>query len=333
MDGFTVAQEFRRNDQYRESKVILLTSAGSPADAVRCRELGVAGYLTKPIKQSELFDSIVNALAEHTVRHQPQESISDPFANSGTSRRVLLAEDNPVNQTLATRILEKLGHTVKVANNGKEAVQHAMTGEFDVVLMDVQMPEMDGLEATAAIRADEAGTTRHLPIVAMTAHAMKGDRENCISAGMDGYLSKPIRVDDLRQTILDVARNRSLEQSAGENPKPFHAIGPLEALLDSVMGDRVLLSEMAELWLTDSVKQINQIQTGLESADPVMIQRAAHALKGSVGTFQASAAHAAAGELEIAAKDGDLVRARKLFQELSKQVDLVTQDLRRLSRK
>jgi two-component system, sensor histidine kinase and response regulator len=199
--------------------------------------------------------------------------------------------------------------------------------------MDVQMPEMDGLEATAAIRADEIGTIRHLPIVAMTAHAMKGDRENCLSAGMDGYLSKPIRVDDLRQTILDVARNRGLEPSAGENPKPFQAIGPLEALLDSVMGDRVLLSEMAELWLTDSLKQINQIQTGLETGDPVMIQRAAHAMKGSVGTFQASAAHAAAGELEMAAKEGDLVRARTLFQELSKKVDLVSQDLRRLSRK
>ena len=311
---------------------------GNPAEHVASRQgalahaLGVAAYLQKPIKQSELFDAIVTAMAEHTARHEQHESASPSFANSGTSRRVLLAEDNPVNQTLATRILEKLGHKVKVANNGKEAVQHALTGEFDVVLMDVQMPDMDGLEATAAIRADEAGTTRHLPIVAMTAHAMKGDREKCLSAGMDGYLSKPIRIDDLRQTIRDVALNLSLVQSPGKNQEPFRAIGPLEVLLDGVMGDRVLLSEMAELWLTDSSKQVKQIQSGLESGDATMIQSAAHALKGSVGTFQASGALEAATELEVAAKEGDLVRARNIFRELSEQVDLVSQDLRRLSR-
>jgi len=218
-----------------------------------------------------------------------------------------------------------------VANNGKEAIQKAQAEEFDMVLMDVQMPEMDGLEATIAIRTAEAGTSRHLPIVAMTAHAMKGDRERCLSAGMDGYLSKPIRIEELRQTICEIDAARNSSQS-GHEPDSFRAIGPLESLLDAVMGDRALLSEMAGLWLTDSIKQVKQIEAGFESRDVTMIQRAAHALKGSVGTFQATDAVEVAKELEISAKNGDLVGARKIFESLTTAIDLVRQDLRRLAR-
>ena len=332
MDGFTVAQEINRSDKNLNVKVILLTSAGSPRDVARCRQLGISGYLTKPIKQSELFDAIVTAMAEQTDTQERYESTSPSFQNPGRSLRVLLAEDNPVNQTLATRILEKLGHNVKVANNGKEAMERAQAEDFDIVLMDVQMPEMDGLEATTAIRAAEAGTGRHVPIVAMTAHAMKGDRERCLNAGMDGYLSKPIRIEELRQVLREIDTPQKPVQCTSQNQGPFQAIAPLELLLDAVMGDRALLSEMADLWLTDSAKQVKQIETGLESSDAAMIQGAAHALKGSVGTFQASDAQEAAKELEIAAKDGDLVRARKVFASLSRQIDIVRQDLRRLSR-
>jgi CheY-like chemotaxis protein/HPt (histidine-containing phosphotransfer) domain-containing protein len=244
--------------------------------------------------------------------------------------QVLLAEDNPVNQTLAMKILERLGHKVQVVNNGKEAIERAQGEEFDLILMDVQMPEMDGLEATTAIRSAEVGTGKHLPIVAMTAHAMKGDREKCLSAGMDEYLSKPIRIDELKQAISRAAQKRHMGQSFQHSP--FRAIGQLELLLDSVMGDRALLAEMAELWLADSTKQERQIQEGLDSGDVMMVQRAAHALKGSVGTFQASAAQEAANQLEMSAKDGDLVGARKAFETLSTQIDLVRQDLRRLVR-
>jgi CheY-like chemotaxis protein len=243
--------------------------------------------------------------------------------------RVLLAEDNPVNQTLAMRILERLGHKVHVVNNGKEALGRAQVEEFDVILMDVQMPEMDGLEATARIRDKELGTGKHVPIIAMTAHAMKGDREKCLSAGMDGYLSKPVRIDELKQAMSEVEKARNLAQSPEQQ---FRAIGQLESLLDSVMGDRALLAEMAELWLVDSVKQENQIRTGLDSSDAIMVQRAAHALKGSVGTFQASAAQDAANQLETSAKNSDLVGARKAFERLSTQLELVRQDLRQLAR-
>jgi signal transduction histidine kinase/DNA-binding response OmpR family regulator len=329
MDGFAVAEHIRNTSKHQGIKVILLTSASTPSDVQRCRELEISNYLSKPIKQSELFDAIVTAMAEHSQKPDRWERASASIQPSERSLRVLLAEDNPVNQTLAMRILERLGHKVQVVNDGKEAIGQAQAEDFDLIFMDVQMPEMDGLEATIAIRSAEAGTGRHVPIVAMTAHAMKGDREKCLNAGMDGYLSKPIRIDELKQAIIEVEKARDMSQSPGQT---FRAIGQLELLLDSVMGDRALLVEMAELWLTDSEKQERQIREGVDSGDAMMIQRAAHALKGSVGTFQASAAMEAAKQLEMCAKDADLVAAKKVFERLSTQIDLVRQDLRRLIR-
>jgi PAS domain S-box-containing protein len=330
MDGFAVAEQIRNSYKQQGIKVILLTSASRPSDVARCQELGISDYLSKPIKQSELFDAIVTTMTEHGRKHERYASTSALIQASERSLRVLLAEDNPVNQTLAMRILEKLGHKVQVANNGKEVLGRFQTEEFDLILMDVQMPEMDGLEATTAIRAAESGTEKHVPIVAMTAHAMKGDREKCLGAGMDGYLSKPIRIDELKQAMSEVKKTPNMAQSAEQNS--FRAIGQLELLLESVMGDRALLTEMAELWLADSTKQETQIRNGLDSADAIMVQRAAHAIKGSVGTFQASAAQDAANQLELSAKDADLVGARKAFERLLTQIDLVRRDLRQLAR-
>lgn len=270
-------------------------------------------------------------MAEHAPKQERTGRRAESLKPSGRALRVLLAEDNPVNQTLATRILEKLGHKVQVANNGKEAVERAHVAEFDLIVMDVQMPEMDGLEATVAIRTAEVGTGKHVPIVAMTAHAMKGDRERCLNAGMDGYLLKPIRIDELKQAISDIEKTPKASKHRSDEHHTFQAIGSLELLLDGVMGDRTLLAEMADLWLADSGKQLLQIKTGLETSDTTMIERAAHALKGSVGTFQASSAHGAAKELETLAKDGDIDGARKAFSALSDQIALVRQDLRKLS--
>jgi two-component system sensor histidine kinase/response regulator len=332
MDGFTVAERIASDKTFHATKVMLLTSAGRPGDIARCRELGIAGYLTKPIKQSELFDSIVTALAEPAGDHESSH-VAQEIHPSVRALNVLLAEDNPVNQVLATRILEKLGHTVLVVNNGKDAFEKAVNENFDLIVMDVQMPEMDGLEATAAIRDAEAASGKHVPILAMTAHAMKGDRERCLSAGMDGYVSKPIRVEELKKALADIEHFAVPAEvdsnSEGLNP---NSIGSLDSLLEGVMGDRGLLAEMAELWLKDSELQVSQIRLGIESGDCLVIQRAAHALKGSVGTFQAAAAYQAAKELEMVAKNADLEASKQLFATLAIHIEDVRRALRALTK-
>jgi len=199
MDGFTLLQRLRQvPEPAGETKVIVLTSAGQRGDAARCRELGVAAFLTKPVGQSELFDCIVRVLGTPNSAAASPALITRHSLREGKRKlHVLLAEDNAVNQMLAARLLEKHGHRVTVTANGRQALAALEQENFDVVLMDVQMPEMDGFEATAAIRLREQGTGRHLPIIAMTAHAMRGDQERCLAAGMDGYISKPIRAQEL----------------------------------------------------------------------------------------------------------------------------------------
>lgn len=182
----------------------MLTSSGQRGDAARCRELGVAAYLTKPVTQSNLFDAIVKALkptATGTNTATPQLVTQHTLREEKRSLRVLLAEDNSVNQLLAATLLRKRGHKVDVVGNGTEAITALAAQRFDLILMDVQMPEMDGFEATAAIRDHERGSSQHIPIIAMTAHAMKGDRQRCIDAGMDGYVAKPITAQELFQAI------------------------------------------------------------------------------------------------------------------------------------
>jgi PAS domain S-box-containing protein len=199
IDGFSLLQELRQSFTLAEKpKVIVLTSGGQRGDAARCRELGVAAYLSKPVSQSELLDAILRVLATTDLQAEPPVLITrHTLREDKRSLRVLLAEDNAVNQRLAARLLEKRGHSVTVTSNGREAVTALDKENFDVVLMDVQMPEMDGFEATAAIRSREKDTGGHLTIIAMTAHAMEGDREQCLAAGMDGYIAKPVKPQEL----------------------------------------------------------------------------------------------------------------------------------------
>jgi signal transduction histidine kinase/ligand-binding sensor domain-containing protein/DNA-binding response OmpR family regulator len=200
-DGFDLARQLRDIRHLTGPAVVMLTSASQLGDAARCKELGIAAHLAKPVKSSELRQLIGAVLAGTTEAPlEPGPSTTGGLAGdgrAGTGRRILLAEDNPINQVVAVRLLEKRGHRVTVAGNGREAVEAVRRESFDLILMDVQMPEMDGIEATAAIRRAEDGTGRRLPIFAMTAHAMKGDAERCSAAGMDGYLPKPIRSADL----------------------------------------------------------------------------------------------------------------------------------------
>jgi two-component system, sensor histidine kinase and response regulator len=204
MDGFQLIEEIRRRPELSAATIMMLTSAGHRGDAARCQQLGVAAYLLKPIRQSELREAIARVLgareADGAIPLITRFSLHDA-REPGKSLRVLLAEDNLVNQRLAVRLLEKRGHRVTVAGTGQEALRALEKETFDLVLMDVQMPEMDGLEATAALREKEKATGAHQAVVALTAHAMKGDREKCIAGGMDGYLTKPIRPQELDQLL------------------------------------------------------------------------------------------------------------------------------------
>ena len=202
MDGFALVEQIRQNTRMAAASIIMLTSAGQRGDAARCRQLGVAAYLTKPVGQSELFDAIVRVLGSRASETQQGALVTRHSLREGRNGpRVLLAEDNAVNQTLAVRLLEKRGCSVEVAGNGRDAVAAFERQSFDLVLMDVQMPEMDGFEATAVIRERERATGTHTPIVAMTAHVMKGDREQCLAAGMDGYIPKPVRAQELFEVL------------------------------------------------------------------------------------------------------------------------------------
>jgi signal transduction histidine kinase/DNA-binding response OmpR family regulator len=222
-DGFDLARQLRQNPQCAGAAILMLASASQPGDAARCRDLGVAAHLTKPVSSWELRQGICRVLDRHA--EEPPAAVGVTAASpddlrAAASRKILLAEDNPVNQVVAVRLLERRGHQVTVAVNGREAVTAAGREPFDLLLMDVQMPEMDGFEATAAIRQAEAGTGRHLPIFAMTAHAMKGDAERCRLAGMDGYLPKPIRPGDLYAVVDSCPPMREIECGASMGAGP-----------------------------------------------------------------------------------------------------------------
>ena len=205
MDGFEVARKVKDAPYGAGLKTTLATSLGRKGDAALCKELGISGYLLKPVKQSDLLDAIMMALGQNNDKGA---SLITRYTVEEARKRfyVLLAEDNMVNQKLAVKILEKRGHRTAVASNGREALERFGTEHFDLILMDVQMPEMDGYEATAAIREKEKETGGHIPIIALTAHAMKGDREKCIAAGMDEYLSKPLKAEELFVMIEKLVR-------------------------------------------------------------------------------------------------------------------------------
>ena len=218
MDGFEMVELIRERPELSTAIIMMLTSGGYAGDAARCQALGVSAYLMKPVPESKLREAIARALGapptEGEVPLITRFSLHDEH-EPGSSLHILLAEDNAVNQRLAVRMLEKRGHQVKIASNGQEALEAVAKEEFDLVFMDVQMPELDGLEATRRIRASEEGTEKHQEIVAMTAHAMSGDRDRCLVAGMDGYLTKPLRPQELDE-ILDEYIRRKLQTRSTE---------------------------------------------------------------------------------------------------------------------
>ncbi|MBI5502055.1 MAG: response regulator [Deltaproteobacteria bacterium] len=314
MDGFMLAAEVQKRPQLGSCRIVMLSSMGLVGAAVRWDQLGIANYISKPIKQSELFDAIVFALAGKDgapVSGAPASVAPPPGESVAALRRdcrILVAEDNPVNRAVVRKMLEKRGYTLLMVTNGAEALVALDKHPVDLVLMDVQMPEMGGMEAAERIRKRERGTDRHLPIVAMTAHAMKGDRERCLEAGMDAYVSKPVKAPELLAVIESYFPTAPAAPAAGAEPAPAPAscVFDRAMLLEQAGGDVELAREIAELFLESSARLLADVHDALGRADAHALSRDAHALKGSAAVFGAAAFVDAARELEIRSEAGDL---------------------------
>ena len=324
MDGFSLIEQIHRDDSYSKPVVMMLTSDKLTGDTARCRDLGIACHLVKPVMQAKLLNSILNALGVARL-HENRTSAISPIVLAQVptevkSLHILLAEDNVVNQKVAVRILERQGHKVEVAENGKEALKLLEARTFDVVLMDVQMPEMNGFEATACIRSLEKTTGAHLPIIAMTANAMKGDRERCLAEGMDGYISKPIKIPELLEALQTLTSPPpSLENNDSiVDPKTFSF--DTDEVLASVDHDFEELKELVRLFASVLPGSLKAVQEAIAKNDARALNRSSHDIKGTLVNFYAPAAVNAAFELEKMGHDGQLVDAEATFAALEAAV-------------
>ena len=324
MTGFALFDVIGREIPTMPPVIMMLTSTNQRLDVARCRKVGVTSYLTKPMKSSELIEVVMKAML--VPLRDPDLPNPTPSSRPRRQLHILLAEDNPVNQKLATRVLEKEGHRVVVVGDGKSAI-HAIEREaFEIVLMDIQMPDMDGFETAAQIRANEQRSGAHLPMIAVTAHAMKGDRERCLQAGFDGYVTKPFHVGDLLDVIDSLVTPPAPEPALPHaHPgklgrvltPPLGLLGPPDAptsrppfdrsaALERAGGDVGLLKEIVVVFLAECPQWISEVKDAVSVRDPARLQRVAHTIKGAVDNCGASSAYDAALRLERMGREGDL---------------------------
>jgi len=319
-DGMELVEWIRADPETAGISVMILSSGPTAEHRSRADELNVNAYLTKPVRQSSLLDAIATSMGQ--AEAFPTQVEPEAKEQSAGLLKILLAEDNAVNQLTATTMLEKLGHSVEVANNGREAIDKLAAGEFDLVFMDVQMPELDGLSATKEIREGEQSSGRHIPIVAMTAHAMAGDQERCLEAGMDAYTSKPIRRKAIEAVIAEIAERFLVSEqtdSQNENEKVIDT----EALLEELDDDKDMLQTMLQMFEKDAATRLPKLREAVNSGDAETVAAEAHALKGGVGNFFADSAVAAADALEAAGRSGELTNAASLLARLESQLEEV----------
>ena len=329
LDGFGLAQKIKLRPELGTTMIMMLSSVGHRGDAHHFRELGVASYLTKPVRQSVLLDAILAVLAANDRPGEAKVLVTRHTINEARrSLRILLAEDNAVNRQLVTALLGKRGHTTVAVVNGREAVAAVAKGGFDLVLMDVQMPEMDGLEATAAIRSAEEGTGTHVPIVALTAHAMKGDREACLAAGTDEYLSKPVNATELFALIESLLNNATstTPELGMRSARPEPAFD-LEGALARVEGDRSLLSELTRIFSADVPRALAEIRRCATTGDNAGLETAAHAFRGACGNFGAKGAVGAAHVLELMGRRAVLTDVGLRLDDLERETQSLQQAL------
>ena len=329
MDGPEVARRVRKCYGKEAPKILILSSAGHQAPKKELKKLGIERVLTKPIKQSDLLDAITRLFGKATRDDHDADVDAQMRPDGVASMRVLMAEDGRVNQMVAIKLLENRGHSVVVANNGREAVELYQCDAYDAILMDVQMPQMDGYEATGAIRDSEKETGSHIPIIAMTANAMKGDREKCLEAGMDDYVAKPVRSSELFSVLESFASAMPTKDPAGPKdtddspPKPISK--SIEPAFDSKffrrsLKDVQLMRQLIEIFPEDSAELLSRAREALDGEDAESLHRAAHGLKGLLGNYAAARAFKLAGNLDSLARKPDLKKARPLLEQCEQEV-------------
>ena len=330
VDGWMLVEQIRKDARYGDLKLLLLPSAGKRGDAQRCRQLKVNGYLTKPVIHSELYDALKAILHG---KKQPGKDLVTRHQVREAKRRltILLVDDVEINRELAKVILTKQGHQVLLANDGQEALEQARKGGFDLILMDIQMPVMDGFEATNEIRAFElAHNLQPVPIVAMTAYALQGDKERCLAAGMDAYLSKPIKEDDLLAVIERMVPGQPPRELAApavkaDTPVPDQVQQPVfdrQALLTRLGGNEALIQKFVVMFFDSACEHLTLLQEAVKQGDRDQIRAKAHAIKGAAGNVGACALSAAAANLEKAAREVLSDEYVQRMGELEKQFEL-----------
>jgi signal transduction histidine kinase/DNA-binding response OmpR family regulator len=335
MDGFGLVEQIRQSPELVLVTVVMLTSAGHPGDVERCRKLGIHSYLYKPVRKQELLTAILRALGRSQISPIPVAPATPSVPPKGL--HILLAEDNRTNQTVAKRMLAKMGHSLVIANNGKEALLQLATGHFDLVLMDIQMPEMDGLTTTMKIREGERATGTHLPIIAMTAHAMAGDREHYLAAGMDGYVSKPISRRELEEAIDGVRPAGSGTRTVTNRSDSATALaGPVAwdvgATLERLGGDAELLHEVMCIFLEEVPRHMASLRQAIAESDAGAIEGLAHSLKGELGYLGIAGISQKAQEMEGFGQKSHFRLAAELYGIFEPAVSEILVTVRRLIR-
>ncbi|MDP9185937.1 MAG: response regulator, partial [Verrucomicrobiota bacterium] len=333
MDGFALAEKIKKQPELADATVMMLSSVMPAGSAARCGELGITGWLTKPVTQSELLDAILIAVgSDEGGTSRDADACSAGNEPRGSHLRILVAEDNPVNRAVATGILEKEGHVLVHAATGREAVEAFSDGFFDLILMDVQMPEMDGFEATRCIRELEEATGRHTTIVAMTAHAMAGDRERCLAEGMDDYLSKPVSRSELKAALerhSEIQRNGVADSSAkpkrarpetdfarSETSSSEEPLVDIDHLRDVTDNEPARMRRLIDIYLTQAAPMLNELDAAIQAKAGGDVVRLAHKLVGSSISCGVQAFTQPLRKLERLGNKGDLSGADALFDDV-----------------